>query len=131
MISISHFDHVTIIITDVSKARAFYTGILGLVEVPAPAVFDFVAIWFRVGTGYLHLLQKPTADTVSPRHFCLHVPDVSVVRRHLHTLGVSFEESVKIPGCDRVFVRDPDGNRIELLHWESPYDPVKHGRFSA
>jgi hypothetical protein len=28
-------------------------------------------------------------------------------------------------------LRDPDGNRIEILQWVRPYDPPADGRFSA
>ena len=35
-------NHVSITVTDVAKAREFYTGLLGLQEIPRPA-FDFPA----------------------------------------------------------------------------------------
>ena len=41
------------------------------------------------------------------------------------------EETVKIAAADRFFVRDPDGNRIEVLQWDRPYEPETDGRFSA
>jgi catechol 2,3-dioxygenase-like lactoylglutathione lyase family enzyme len=44
-----------------------------------------------------------------------------------HRFGVV----VEIAAADRFFVRDPDGNRIELLHWDRPYRPGTDGRFSA
>jgi hypothetical protein len=32
-----------------------------------------------------------------------------------------------IPHCDRFFVHDPDGNRIEIIQWVEPYDPIASG----
>jgi hypothetical protein len=34
---------------------------------------------------------------------------------------VAIEETVKIPGAERFFVFDPDGNRIELIEWQIPW----------
>jgi hypothetical protein len=36
---------------------------------------------------------------------------------------VPVAETVLIPGADRFFVSDPDGNRIEIIQWFHPYDP--------
>ena len=121
---VTHLDHVTVLITDVERSRRFYTGILGLREVPSPATFDFVALWFDLGGQYLHLLLKPQPDAVSSRHFCLHVADAAAARVHCLERGLRIEETVRIPNADRFFIRDPDGNRVELLQWSGPYDPA-------
>jgi catechol 2,3-dioxygenase-like lactoylglutathione lyase family enzyme len=130
-IRFTHIDHCSVIVTDVARSRAFYGGVLGLREIPAPKEFDFVAIWYDLGGTYLHLLLKPQPDTISPRHFCLLTPDAAAARRHLTQLGVPIEETVKIAAADRFFVRDPDGNRVEILQWVRLYDPAADGRFSA
>jgi catechol 2,3-dioxygenase-like lactoylglutathione lyase family enzyme len=128
---ITHIDHCTVLITDVAKARHFYGVVLGLEEIPPPREFDFVALWYVLGGQYLHLLLKPQPDSLSPRHFCLHVDDVNAARERMRTLGIPVDETVKIAAADRCFVRDPDGNRIELLQWQRPYLPETDGRFSA
>lgn len=128
---ITHIDHVTLIVTDVTKARAFYGGILGLKEIAPPAAFDFVAIWYDLGGQYLHLLVKPQPDSLSPRHPCFHVSDIRAARAHITAHGIPINETVAIPGCDRFFIRDPDGNRIEILNWRQKYDPHRDGRVSA
>ena len=38
-------NHVSITVTDVAKAREFYTGVLGFEEIPRPA-FNFPGIWY-------------------------------------------------------------------------------------
>lgn len=127
----THIDHCSVLITDVAKARRFYGELLGLREIPAPREFDFVAIWYDLGGTYLHLLLKPQPDTISPRHFCLFVTDAAAARQHFRALGVPIEETTKIAAADRFFLRDPDGNRIELLQWHRPYEPGRDGRFAA
>lgn len=127
----THIDHCSVLITDVAKARHFYGTVLGLREIPAPREFDFVAIWYDLGGTYLHLLLKDQPDTISPRHFCLHVSDCAAARRELAAKGLKIDETVKIDAADRFFVRDPDGNRIELLQWQRPYEPAKDGYYRA
>jgi glyoxylase I family protein len=126
---VTHIDHCSVIVTDVAASRHFYGELLGLREVPAPKSFDFVALWYDLGGTYLHLLLKPERDTVSPRHFCLHVSDIAAARAHVTARGIRIDETVKIPGAERFFIRDPDGNRIEVLQWESKYDPDRDGRY--
>lgn len=128
-IHVTHIDHCSVIVTDVSQSREFYGRVLGLREIPAPREFDFVAIWYDLGGTFLHLLLKPQPDTISARHVCLHTPDARAARAHLNSLGVVIEETVKIAAADRFFVRDPDGNRIEILQWDRPYDPESDGRY--
>ena len=49
-------NHVSITVTDVAKAREFYTGVLGLEEIPRPA-FNFPGIWYGLGNGLsLHII---------------------------------------------------------------------------
>lgn len=127
-IRLTHLDHCSVIITDVAKARAFYVDVLGLEEIAKPKTFDFVALWFRLEDGQtLHLLEKPEADTRSPRHFALRVSDVVAAREHFRTHGVAIQETGPIPHCDRFFVFDPDGNRIEIIRWHELYDPAASG----
>ncbi len=122
---VTAIDHVSVIITDLDRSRRFYGDVLGLREVPPPYTFDFVVLWFAAGEGqYVHLLHKPAPDTLSPRHFALHVADAQAARAHCRAHGLDIEETVRIPNADRFFVRDPDGNRIELIQWLRPYDPA-------
>jgi len=127
----THLDHCTILITDVQKSRKFYGETLGLKEVAPPKEFDFAALWYELGRQFLHLLLKPQPDSVSSRHFCLHVSDAAAAKAHCLERGLAIEETVKISAARRFFVRDPDGNRVELLEWERPYAPETDGRFSA
>lgn len=129
---LSHIDHVSVLVTEVARSRRFYGEILGLQEIGAPRTFDFVALWFDLGGGQtLHLLLKPAPDSISPRHFALHVDDATAARAELRAKGVAIDETTEIPHCDRFFIRDPDDNRIEIIQWLKPYDSERDGRFSA
>jgi len=126
---VTHIDHCSVVVTDVARSRDFYGRVLGLKEIAAPKEFDFVAIWYDLGGSYLHLMLKPQPDTISPRHFCLATPDAAAARAHFAAHAIPTEETVKIAAADRFFVRDPDGNRIELLQWERRYHSESDGSF--
>ncbi|MFL5244986.1 MAG: VOC family protein [Gemmataceae bacterium] len=126
-LTIRAIDHCSVIISDVERSRRFYRDILGLKEIPRPRTFDFVVVWFDLGNQHLHLLLKDMPDTISPRHFALRVSDVAAARTHFHDHGVSIQETTPIPGADRFFIQDPDGNRIEIIQWLRPYNPETDG----
>jgi catechol 2,3-dioxygenase-like lactoylglutathione lyase family enzyme len=126
-LQVSQIDHCSVLITDVERSRHFYRDILGLQEIAKPRTFSFVVLWFDLGQQQLHLLLKDRPDTVSPRHFALRVPDAKAARRYLHEQGLAIVETTLIPGADRFFIADPDGNRIEIIQWQQPYDPTVSG----
>jgi catechol 2,3-dioxygenase-like lactoylglutathione lyase family enzyme len=119
---VSQLDHCSIIITDVERSRRFYRDVLGLREINKPRTFDFVVLWFDLGNQHVHLLLKDHADTISPRHFALRVSDASAARAYFRERRVPIQETTPIPGADRFFIDDPDGNRIEMIHWHRPYN---------
>jgi catechol 2,3-dioxygenase-like lactoylglutathione lyase family enzyme len=126
-LQITQIDHVSVVITDVERSRRFYRDLLGLKEIRKPRTFDFVVVWFDLGNQHLHLLLKDRPDTLSPRHFALRVTDAAAARAYFRTHGIATQETTPIPGADRFFVADPDGNRIEIIQWLEPYDPIRSG----
>lgn len=126
---LSGIHHVSILVTDIPRAIAFYRDALGLRQIERPPTFTAPelrgVIWFELGTQQLHLLPAPAADVPARRHFALHLDDAIGARAELLGRGVAIKETTPIPGADRFFVNDPDGNRIELIQWhEMP--PVKY-----
>jgi catechol 2,3-dioxygenase-like lactoylglutathione lyase family enzyme len=126
-LQVSQIDHCSVIITDVERSRRFYRDVLRLREIAKPRTFDFVVVWFDLGNQHLHLLLKDRPDTISPRHVALRVGDAAAARRYFRERGVAAEETTPIPGADRFFIHDPDGNRIEIIQWLRPYDPAESG----
>lgn len=120
MIQIKAINHVTLIVSDLEKAREFYTHVLGLEELPAYA-FDYPVQFYRVNTTQqLHLTEWP--DTTSFRgHVCLQVADFNETFRRLKALGaVDTAPWGKVrrlrDGSMQMFARDPSGNLIEFSH---------------
>src|SRR5262245_3981784 len=114
-IGVTQIDHVSVIITDLERSRRFYRDLLGLKEIAKPRTFDFVVLWFDLGNQQVHLMLKDRPDTLSPRHFALRVADARAARSYFQAHGVPVQETTPIPGADRFFVADPDGNRLEII----------------
>jgi catechol 2,3-dioxygenase-like lactoylglutathione lyase family enzyme len=98
--------------------RAFYGGVLGLVEKEVPdSLRDQELVWFSAGDGELelHFLPDPVPpDPRALRHLCLEVGDVQAWRQHIEAAGVETSDQTPIPNRPRFFCRDPFGNLIEF-----------------
>jgi len=109
--------HAALLVTDLESTRHFYGGILGLKEKPRPA-FDFPGAWYDLGECELHLMVTSASLTPShdrPRrdnHIAFRIDDLNQARTALSQAGLPFRESSS--GMPSIFVRDPDGNLIEL-----------------
>ena len=114
-ISVIRMDHVQVNVTDLERARRFYGGVLELTEVPRPDSFDFAGAWYRIGDVDLHLVVRPP-EPESEDHICLWVADIRGTAETLEARGerIAWQHRYKIRGVDRFFIRDPDGNRIEV-----------------
>ena len=118
-------NHVSITVTDVAKAREFYTGLLGLEEIPRPA-FNFPGIWYSLGNGLsLHIilndeLVRPAVERekilARYAHFALWTEDADQCASKIAELGLPVRDVVSGPtGLRQIFVKDPDGNMVEFI----------------
>ena len=120
----SQIQHCSVAVRDLARAAAFYRDVLGLVEIAIPSTFPAAGLqvrWFQIGGQQIHLLQESETHPPSGRHLALQVDDARAARKRLHAKGLDIDEAVLIPGADRFFVTDPDGNRIEIIEWKEAY----------
>jgi catechol 2,3-dioxygenase-like lactoylglutathione lyase family enzyme len=96
-------------------ARAFYGGLLGLVEIPKPeALRGRGGVWFDAGGLDLHVsVEEGRGEGDRLRHFGLECAELGAVRERLVAAGVVIDEGRAAP-WKRFFVRDPFGNRMEI-----------------
>jgi catechol 2,3-dioxygenase-like lactoylglutathione lyase family enzyme len=96
-------------------ARAFYSGLLGLSEIPKPeSIRHRGGVWFDADGLDLHLsVEENRAGPDSYRHFGLECDDVDALRSRLTAENITTEDGRPVP-WRRFFVRDPFGNRIEI-----------------
>jgi len=94
------------------RARAFYTGLLGIAERAKPKhLAARGGCWFEDGALKLHLGIEPEFRAAKKAHPALLVDDLAALADRLSAAGVS----IAWDGADHCYVADPFGNRIELL----------------
>ena len=99
------------------RARAFYSGILGLREVSKPATLaGRGGVWFAGPAGLaVHLGVEVDPRPLARAHPAFLVTDLRGARRTLAAAGLAVEEDesgLPVARCD---VSDPFGNWIELV----------------
>ena len=99
-----------------AEARAFYSGVLGLPEVPKPAPLrDRGGCWFERDTVKVHLGVDAAFQPARKAHPAFRVDDLPAIVARLKAAGVAVAIDQPPSGYDRVYVTDPFGNCIELL----------------
>jgi catechol 2,3-dioxygenase-like lactoylglutathione lyase family enzyme len=96
-----------------AQARRFYSGLLGLPEVPKPPVLAARGgCWFEHGTVKVHLGVDAEFRAARKAHPALVVRGL---RAFVAERALAVRWSEDIPGTTRCYVDDPFGNRIELI----------------
>ena len=96
------------------RARAFFVGVLGLVELPKPQA-GRGGCWFAGGAAHVHLGVEDGFAPAKKAHPALLVDDLDAFVRQLEAAGVVFTPGRPLPGYRRGDIADPFGNRIELM----------------
>lgn len=132
MSNVLQINHVTLIVDDLERSKAFYADELGLEPLPA-FKFDYPAQFFRINERQqLHITEWK--DRPSFRgHVCLQVGDFNRVFYRMRELGViditPWGRVRRLPdGAMQMFVRDPAGNLLEISC--APDTPVDEAIFA-
>ena len=121
---ITGLDHVNLLIDAgddaLSRARAFYQELLGLVPLERPPNTDSgnPGAWYQCGDQQLHLTTEKDASEVnrnSRRHPAFRVANLAALRERLEAADIEIISGNPFPGQERFFVRDPWGNRLEFV----------------
>ena len=123
-------DHVQLTVPKAQEAEAvdFYGRTLGLTQIPKPAaIVKNGGAWFQIGAGQLHIGVENVAiadNQMSKRHVCLRIADLEVLRRRLQGEGVEILPDLQpSPGVNRFYLRDPGGNRVEIVESRLAHKP--------
>ncbi|MBO6054003.1 MAG: VOC family protein [Oscillospiraceae bacterium] len=143
----SGFGHLAINVSSLEKAMDFYCGILGmkpLFEIRIPEDIaermpdsPFAALAGKVSIQYLQFPDGALLELFHPRpetdlnsggpnynrlgfvHMSIVVDDLHAWEEFLQAHGVPLDSEIRL-GPDRTYtlwIRDPDGNRIELMEY--------------
>ena len=113
--NVERVDFVSFLTQDISRAKRFYTDVLGL-EVESEGESDME---LRCGQVTLDIFDPSSIGqpfAPSPAGLALRVPDVGTARSELEAKGVQFDgETIETGVCMQAWFKDPDGNSL-MLH---------------
>jgi catechol 2,3-dioxygenase-like lactoylglutathione lyase family enzyme len=111
-------DHVQIAIpiASESRARAFYSGILGFTEIEKPPqMTERKSLWFVAGSVNLHLGIEPDFTPAKRAHPAFMVEGLDKILAACDRAGIYSKPDTSFNGFRRVYVFDPFRNRLELM----------------
>jgi glyoxylase I family protein len=119
---ITGIHHTTFLSGDLTKARAFYEGVLELHPDSRRPQMSYDGVWYNVALNqqvHLMLLPNPEAGLQRPvhggrdRHVAFGVNDLTSLKARLEAAGIPYTTSQS--GRSAVFCRDPDQNALEFI----------------
>ena len=97
-------------------AVKFYAEVLGLTQVDKPPqLAPRGGVWFRRGSLEVHLGVEEQFQPAHKAHPAFLVGGLDALRVRIEEAGYRVVDSVQLEGYLRCYVRDPFGNRIELV----------------
>ena len=125
-LGVKTIDHVTLVVADLEKSRAFYAGLLGMEEKPRPD-FGFSGAWFEAGATQIHLniasedagtpgLKYDAGKITRALHVAFLVDDANDAADMLRAEGVEIIAGPRQrpDGAVQLYIFDPDGHQIEI-----------------
>lgn len=112
----NHVNHVVTVVEDTAQSMEFYCGFLGIKHIQSQVDNPNVT-WLQLPSGVmLHLIETPDAPAQPQNiHHAFEVEDFDDAVRAVEERGISIEDSgERHDGQRYFFIRDPDGNRVEL-----------------
>ncbi len=122
--------HVHLKVADLDRALAFYHGVLGF-EITqhmgqSAAFLGAGGYHHHIGlnTWESHRGSRPAAGTTGLYHFAIRYPDrasLGDALRRLQGAGIPLDGASDHGVSEALYLRDPDGNGLEL-YWDRPRD---------
>jgi catechol 2,3-dioxygenase-like lactoylglutathione lyase family enzyme len=137
---VDRLDHLVLTVVDIDAAIRFYTEVLGMEEMtfgPGRKALGFGRCKInlhQVGREFEPKARRPTSGSAD---LCLIVDDpIDAVMRELRKAGIAVEEGpVRRTGATgplvSCYLRDPDGNLIELSNPARALPSASYGRPAA
>ena len=115
---ITDISHLAVYTTDPAKAEGFYVHDLGAMKGPDPENPAGVRYSFSA-TQFIEVLPLPSGSASVNRldHAAFNTSDADAMRRYLqaHSVEVSSNVTKASDGSQYIEVKDPEGNKVELV----------------
>jgi catechol 2,3-dioxygenase-like lactoylglutathione lyase family enzyme len=100
--------------TLIDSCVAFYE-LVGFERVDPPPALAERAVWLERERTQIHLMKLDDAVQLPKGHFAVIVDDYDATVARLREAGFEADPREEHWGAPRSFVRDPAGNRVELM----------------
>ena len=143
---ITHFDHVTVAVCDLSAAIAFFgllgfeddksvviagesfAGYMGIPDIEADHItlaipgitprFEVQILHYRTPEAEAMAANDPRLDKLGFNHICFAVKDAEAMVSHLKSHGVEVRSELKdFHNRQLFFITGPEGITVELAEW--------------
>jgi catechol 2,3-dioxygenase-like lactoylglutathione lyase family enzyme len=115
---VEQVDFITVPTRDVGRAKAFYTGVLGL---PASEKSDGEVETPNVTLSFWNPEEDGEEFFSNPAGFALRVEHVESAVDEVRAAGAEIMGTVDTGVCHMGFVKDPDGNTVILHRRYAPH----------
>ena len=115
-LKLNHVNHVVTVVADTKRSLEFYHDFLGIKQIQSQ-VDNTNVTWLQLPSGVmLHLIETEDAPAGPQNiHHAFEVEEFDAAIKALEERGIGIENSgVRHDGQRYMFIRDPDGNRVEL-----------------
>ena len=121
MIKLKSVRHAGVPVSDVRKSKSFYK-MLGFEEIERPTIKGIPGAWYECNGTQVHLIgqRNEMAAKNLPgvgTHIALQVEDLKEAKKALKRRKIEFAEftpPASMGGAPVLFLKDPDGNAVEL-----------------
>ena len=112
----SGIHHVNIATSDKERSREWYQRVFDAELKEHPRQLEV-----HLGNSEVHFHVTPDPTYLATSHFAVEIPDWEDMMAHLAQVGVDFDggrgpQVRDYDGHHYAYIRDPDGNLIELIH---------------
>ncbi|MCH9031154.1 MAG: VOC family protein [candidate division Zixibacteria bacterium] len=110
-------NHIAITTSDLVSAKAFWETVFQAEKLERPSSgISSEGVWYKLGDLELHILVREKPGNKTDQHFALEVDDLDELKRRARGMGAMVETRESLPEFTRrVYLYDPDDNRVELL----------------
>jgi len=99
------------------QTKNFYCELLGLKEIEKPEVLkQNGGFWLELANIQIHVgTEDGVAREKTKSHIAYEVSDIIHWKNIFHSADIKVNESQSVLGYQRINIRDPFGNKIELM----------------
>jgi len=114
-IKLKNVNHLTYNVTDKDRALRFWEDILGVKRIPSQVNAERI-IWLQIPSGaMIHLIGESEGPSVPSHHGAFEVDDIDASAKSIQAKGIeTFNHQTRNDGQRAFFLKDPDGNQIEI-----------------